>query len=208
MQWERRVHLLHRLISLQHEGGPQHLVPRHDPVQRRLHEGHLQRAFESQGDGNVVGGGFRLQLRQEPHPQLRVAERRPGSGCPGTAVRRVARRRAAEQAKKFRLVQPDTLAQRLRERAARGAEHQPPVFGPQPDVQAPEFGKKRFEAQGSSISSLVEPAGATDPFPTANNGSRTSPETRSSGFRHISSSTRCRRTSSPSTVLCANNATS
>ncbi|KAF0963860.1 hypothetical protein MLGJGCBP_02999 [Rhodococcus sp. T7] len=52
------------------EEGAHGLVPFYDVGDRRLERGHVEPAVEPQCEGDVVGGGGRVELVDEPHPLL------------------------------------------------------------------------------------------------------------------------------------------
>ena len=58
-----------------HQPAAQHLVPLDDGVERPAQDADVERAGQAQGRGDVVGGGTRFELIEEPQPLLRERQR-------------------------------------------------------------------------------------------------------------------------------------
>jgi hypothetical protein len=80
----RRVDALPgQLVRAERVAGTQHLVPHHQPTQRRTQRRHVQRSGERQVQADIVGSAGGVQPVQHPHPALAGRQRR---GAPvGTA---------------------------------------------------------------------------------------------------------------------------
>ena len=66
----RRRDRLNRPAILKSEAGSQYLVSANDVIDGLLEQPCLKRALHPDGDGDVVKGGVRLQLFEEPKPLL------------------------------------------------------------------------------------------------------------------------------------------
>src|SRR6266850_1573205 len=70
-----RLDPLYRLALPLLEPRPQHLVPPHDPAQRRCYRAHLQRPLHPRRERHIVGRALRLQLMHEPQAPLGERQR-------------------------------------------------------------------------------------------------------------------------------------
>ncbi len=102
-----RVHALHRLPVQRHEAGSQHLVPRHDPVQRAPQRGDVEPAVQPQPARHVIGRAGAFHLREEP--QALLGERQ---GQRAVTIGRHDRRQVAARGTRHRVGQPGQLGMR------------------------------------------------------------------------------------------------